>query len=202
MSLFCLLWTPLFFLFRKAVVADGNISSGGVWAILLGSIAAVARFFLGSLVNPGGFGLSRWLNACVDIVSLPALLPLVVYFLFIPLRIVSGSAGFANFALLWLIPEGVLRAISQGPQRDPSLLVLVPLLWTAVVTGIPFFIRILPYAHIPVIILALVGILLLPFLAATVYWAFFSQKYLPGSLLLLAAVIPMGISLYHGAFKS
>ncbi|MDR2102215.1 MAG: hypothetical protein LBP43_06560 [Treponema sp.] len=202
MSLFCLFWTPLFYLFRRAVVSEGNTASGGVWALLLGSLAALMRFFLGSLVDPGGFGFSRWLSACIDLVSLPAVLPLLVYFVFMLLRIVPDSEGFTNFALLWLIPGGILLAVSRSPQGDPSFLVFVPLLWTAVAAGIPFFIKILFYGRLPAIIGAALGIALLPLLAATVYWAFFSQKFIPGFLLLLVTLVPMGITLLQGAFKN
>jgi hypothetical protein len=201
MTLFCLLWLPLFYLFRKSAVSEGNTGFGGVWALLLGSITALTQFFLGSLVDPGGFGFSRWLNACIDMVSLPAALPLVVYFLFLSLRVVSDPAGFTNFALLWLIPEGAMRAVSWSAQRDPSLLVLVPLLWTALAVGIPFFIDIILNARFPVILWAVLGTVLLPLLAAAVYWAFFSQKNVQGFLLLFLTVIPMGISLGISFFK-
>jgi hypothetical protein len=149
---------------------------------------------MGSFVDPGGFGFSRWINACVDIVSLPAVLPLVVYFLFLCLRIVSDSADFTGFALLWLIPEGAMRAVSWSAQRDPTLLVLVPFLWTALVVGIPFFFRIIQETRHFGIFLAILGALALPFLAAAVYWAFFSQKFVLGVLLLFITIIPMGVS--------
>jgi hypothetical protein len=196
MSLFCLLWTPLFYLFRRSVSSGKEAGSGGIWALLLGSLAALFHFFLGALINPGGFGLSRWLSGCVDIVVLPALLPLLVYFVLTSFRIVSGKADFTNFALLWLIPGGALRAVSWSAQRDPVLLVLVPLLWTSLAAGFPFcaglIFRCRPRFLLPLLILAALG---LPFLAATVYWAFFYQKLVLGYLLLLATLIPAGAAL-------
>ena len=138
MSFFCFLWIPLFYLFWRRFAADS--AGGGVWALLAGSIVALLGFFLGSLVEPGGFGFSRWLSGFVDIVALPALAPLLVYLLFVLLKIVSGTAGFANFAMLWLIPCGAIRALSWSAQNDPILLILVPLLWTSIALGIPFFI--------------------------------------------------------------
>ncbi|GHU18212.1 hypothetical protein FACS1894163_09970 [Spirochaetia bacterium] len=127
MSLFCILWTPLFYLFRRSV--SPVASAGGRWALLLGSIMALAQFFLGALVSPGGFGISRWVSGCIDIVALPVLLPLLVYLALIGLRIISADTPeFADFALLALIPNGVLRAISWSVPGDPILLVLVPLL--------------------------------------------------------------------------
>ncbi|GHV45723.1 hypothetical protein AGMMS49546_32220 [Spirochaetia bacterium] len=195
MSLFCLLWTPLFFLFKRSLSPAGEAGAGGVWALLLGSIVALTQFFLGAFVNPGGFGLSRWVSGCIDIVALPAALPLLVYLGLISLRILTGTPDFTNFVLLWLIPGGALRAVSWSAQGDPILLVLVPLLWTAIAVGIPFFLGlIINTAHRWVIFPAGVGILALPFLAATVYWAFFSQRTLMGFLLLFVTIIPLGVS--------
>jgi hypothetical protein len=195
MSLFCLLWTPLFYLFKRSVSPAGESGSGGVWALLLGSIVALAQFFLGSFINPGGFGLSRWVSGCIDIVTFPALAPLLVYLGLIKARIVSGAPDFANFALLWLIPGGALRAVSWSAQGDPILLALVPLLWTAIVIGIPFFAGLILNApRWWIIIPSGLAALVLPFLAATVYWAFFSQRTLMGFLLFFAAIIPLGVS--------
>jgi hypothetical protein len=199
MSFFCLLWTPLFYLFRRSVSSGEEAGSGGIWALLLGSLAALLRFFLGASINPGGFGLSRWLSGCVDIAVLPALLPLAVCFALARFQVVSGKADFANFALLWLIPGGALRAVSWSAQRDPILLVLVPLLWTALAVGFPFCVslifRRIPRYLLPLPVLAALG---LPFLAATVYWAFFYQKLVLGYFLLLTALIPAGLCCASG----
>jgi hypothetical protein len=194
MSLFCLLYVPLFFLFRRSVSpAEGG---GGVWALLLGSVTAIFQFFLGYLVKPGGLGFSRWLSGFVDIVGLTVLIPVAVYLLFGFLRVFSGSADFTNFALLWIIPIAALRAVSWSSLRDPILLVLVPVLWTAIAAGIPFFINLVMrasrwYVFVPSA-LCIPG---LPLAAASSYWAFFSQHTLLGFLLLFLTIIPMTISL-------
>jgi hypothetical protein len=194
MSLFCFLWTPLFYLYRRSLSA-GEAGSGGVWAILLGSLTAVFRFLLGSFVNPGGFGFSRWMSGFVDVVCLPALLPLVVYFVFMFLRVVSGTADFANFALLWLIPVAAIRAVVWSSVSDPILLIVVPLLWTAIACGIPLFVGGIAAGKPPVIAASAFGILALPALAATAYWAFFSQRTLLGFAALAASLVPPVISL-------
>jgi hypothetical protein len=192
---------PLFYLFWRAEAGD-VASSGGVWALLLGSVVALVQFFLGSLVYPGGFGLSRWVSACIDIVSLPVVLPLLVYLLFIFLRVFSGNADFTNFALLWLIPSAAIRAVNWGALNDPTLLVLVPLLWTAITVGIPFFIRLMIGGKRLVFWGAVLGILGLPFIAATTYWAFYSQKIFLGFLFFFITVIPVGISTVISSFKT
>jgi hypothetical protein len=194
MSLFCLLWTPFFYLFRRSIPSGREAGSGGIWALLLGSLVALLQFFLGALINPGGFGFSRWLSGCVDIVVLPALLPLPVYFALRIFRVISGKEDFTNFSLLWLIPGGALRAVSWSAQRDPILLVLVPFLWTSLAVGFPFCVGLIFRCRIRLLLPLLVpAALVLPFLAATVYWAFFYQKLVLGYLLLLVTVIPLGV---------
>ncbi|MDR0444104.1 MAG: hypothetical protein LBH44_11940 [Treponema sp.] len=194
MSFFCLLWVPFFYLFRRSVSGEGG--TGGVWALLLGSITAIVQFFLGNIVSPGGFGLSRLLFGFVDIVSLPVLVPFIIYTLLMLFRGFSGTPDFANFALLWIIPVAALRAIGWSSGSDPLLLVIVPLLWTALAVGIAFFINLMAnhfrwYVAIP----SILCILILPPFAAAAYWAFFSQQHLYGFLLLFAAHIPFIISL-------
>ena len=188
------MWVPLVYLFRRSFsVSEGG---GGVWALLLGSVTAIFQFFLGSLVSPGGFGFSRWMNGFVDIVSLPVLVPILVYLLLMLCRVFSGNADFANFALLWLIPVAALRSVSWSSQGAPLLLLLAPLLWTALATGIPFFINcIMQNFRWYVLIPAAIGILALPLAAATSWWAFFSQRTGMAVLLLLASLIPMAISI-------
>ena len=167
----------------------------------MGSVVALVQFFLGSLVEPGGFGFSRWLSGCIDIVTLPAVAPLVVYLILISFKIITGTANFANFALLWLIPGAAIRAVSWSSQHDPILLILVPLLWTAIAVGIPFFIAIIQNGKLFSIIPASLAILIIPIAAASCYWAFYSQKISLGFLLLLVAAAPMMVSMVLSFLK-
>ncbi|MDR2371336.1 MAG: hypothetical protein LBD71_07630 [Treponema sp.] len=193
MSLFCFLWMFLFYFFRRSC-SPGEEGSGGVWALILGCLAALLHFLLGSFIVPGGFGFSRWLSGFVDIVCLPVLLPLFVYFLLMVLRIFRGKADFANFALLWLIPAGAIRAVGWSAGNNPVLLVLVPLLWTALACGIPLFIDFMAKRRVSIIISSAFAILAMPFLASVVYWAFFSQRNFLGAALLSVTLIPAVIS--------
>lgn len=185
---------PFFYLVWRTVTGS-NTPSGGIWALLLGSIFALIHFFLGNLVEPGGFGLSRWVSGCIDIVTLPALAPILVYFFLISTKIIAGTADFANFAMLWLIPGAAIRAVSWSSLNDPILLVLVPILWTTIAVGIPFFITVILNSRVLVIIPASLAILIIPFAAACSYWAFYSQKTSMGFLFLLAAAAPMLVSM-------
>jgi hypothetical protein len=206
-SLFCFLWMPLFYLFWRSIAPSGaagetSRDSGGIWALILGSLVAIIQFFLGSFIRPGAFGLSRWFSACIDIVTLPAAIPLLVCFLFFRLRILLGSANYTNFAILWLIPGAAIRAVSWSAQNDPSLLVLTPILWTAIAVGIPFFIAMPTRQFKWILILKVIAMGLLPFLAATVYWAFFAQKTVLGFILLALTLMPLGFSITVSFYRT
>jgi hypothetical protein len=179
-------------MFHRSHSANGSY---GVWALLLGSITAMIQFFLGNLITPGGFGFSRFLFGFIDIVSLPVLLPLLVYLIIIAIKRFSCDINFANFALLWLIPIGALRALSWSSTNDPILLIMAPLIWTALAVGIPFFVDLMRNNfswHIAV--LSIFCILLMPVLACAAYWAFFSQLLLLGYGLLLVSYVPLVLS--------
>ncbi|MDR0502892.1 MAG: hypothetical protein LBH16_06165 [Treponema sp.] len=193
MSFFCLLWVPLFYFLRRAI--RHSSSSGGVWALLLGSIMAIVQFFLGYLISPGGFGFSRLYFGFIEIVSFPVLVPLFIYTFVAIRRRFKGDIDFTNFALLWIIPVGALRAISWSSTNDPILLVIVPLLWTSIAAGIPFFIRWMTggFRWFKAVV-SIPCILIIPVLGASVYWAFFSQRTITGIILLVAANIPIAFS--------
>jgi hypothetical protein len=194
MTLFCLLWLPLFYLFWRSL-NEHTERAGGTWALVLGSIVALLRFFLGSFIVPGGFGFSRWVSACVDIVALPAALPFVICTVFSVLRIVSRDLNFTDMAFLWLIPVAALRALLWSARSDPLLLLGVPVLWTAIVAGMDFFIRIIRDSWGISTIPAIMGAAALPFLAATAYWALFSQYMVMGFVLFVVTLVPASASM-------
>ena len=194
MTLFCFLWTPLFYLFWRST-NDESALEGGTWALLLGTIIAFFRFFLGSFVNAGGFGLARWVSACIDVVALPVALPFIICTIFALFRIISSEANFTNYAFLWLIPVAAVRALGWSSQNNPILLMGVPVLWTAVASGMGLFIRIVQDGWGLVVIPAILGALALPLVAATAYWALFSQLNLLGIMLFAVSCVPMVISI-------
>jgi len=177
--------------------AQGTGSSGGVWALLLGSITAILQFFLGNIISPGGFGLNRWLFGFIDIVSLPVIIPILIYIFMNIFRGFAGEADFTGFTLLWLIPVGGFRALSWSAMADPILLIITPLLWTALAAGISFLIEWLKNCgNVFLAILSVLCMIILPITAAGAYWAFFSQHTLIGFGLLIFTNIPLGLSLY------
>ena len=194
MSFFCFLWVPLFYFFWRSITVSNT--SGWAWALLGGSLAALLQFLIGPAITPAGFGIARWASGFVDIVAIPALMPLLVYLILFSFRLISGDADYAGFALLWIIPGAIFRSLTWSYiQRDPILLVLVPVLWTAIAVGIPFFISIIQNSRrLTGIILASLAIAAIPLAAATSYWAFFSQRNILGSLFLAVAIAPMVVS--------
>ena len=194
MTIFCFLWMPLFYFFWRSVTGN-DVYAGGLLALLAGSVVTFIQFFLGSFIEPGGFGFSRWVSGYIDIVGLPALLPIFVYLVLIVLRLIPGTVNFANFALLWLIPCAAIRALGWISSGDPILLVLVPVLWTAIAVGLSFFIELIQTGRILAIISSSLGILVIPYTAASSYWAFYCHKSTMGALFLAASVIPMLVSM-------
>ena len=194
MILFCFLWIPVFYLFWRHIT--GGNTFGWALALIAGSIVAFVQFLNGPLVDPGAFGLARWFSGFVDIVALPVLAPLLVYSLLFCLRLIPAAADFTGFALLWLLPVAATRTfnLSWNLSRDPILLVLVPVLWTTIAVGIPFFITIILNSRPALATLSCLAALFVPFAAATSYWAFFSQRTFLGVLFLLAAAAPMLVS--------
>jgi hypothetical protein len=195
MSVFCLLWIPLFFLFWISLVPY-EIQGSSVLAVMLGSVATIVQFFTGDFVNAGSFGAERWIGVFVDRVAVPALLPLFVYALFLLIRVAKDPTGFGSFALLWLASAGIMRTVQWGVENDPAKLVLIPVLWTCIAACVDFFIRLCLMKNKRFIIPSAAGMLAVSPLAATVYWAFFSQKTallcygtLTGTLVLLAVAV-------------
>ena len=194
MNLFCFLCLPLFYRLWRSI--RGAHTPGGVLALVGGSIAVLLQFLVGPLVDPGGFGLSRWVSGLVDVVVLPAIAPIVVYVLLVCFKLIGEGVDFAGFTLLWLIPSTIIQAlsISWGAQTDPLLLVLLPILYTAIAVGISFFIELMASGNPITIALSILAILVIPFASATSYWAFFSHQVLIGFLTLFVAAAPMLVS--------
>jgi hypothetical protein len=192
MNLFCLLWTPLFYIFWVSLAPAKTRSPGGIGAFLLGSAFSLVKFVSGPWIAPGEFGVSRWLSALVDVISLPALLPFLLFALFALLRIVPADADPVDFALLWLIPGGILHSVSRSGLHDPVFLVLPPLLRTAVAVGLALFVKIILSGKRPLaVIFAVSGILALPAAAAACYWAFFSQRLIWGWFFFTLTLLPL-----------
>ncbi|MCL2608899.1 MAG: hypothetical protein FWD94_03220 [Treponema sp.] len=187
MGLFCLLWIPLCYFLRRTLATGPS----GVLAFVCGILAVVVQLFVGSLVPAEGFGVSRWLSAFVDVVSLPVLVPLVLYLLFVEMRLVSPSADYSSFVLLWLVPLSLFRLGTWIFPSVPLMLVLPPVLWSSLALGIPrIFASMLRSGEWRQVVPRAAAIAVLPFAAATSWWAFFSHRPVLGGLCLAATCLP------------
>jgi hypothetical protein len=183
MSFFCMFWTPLVLFFWNSLNTREHGNFGGLWAFILGILVSVFHYLFYPFVKASGFGLSLWFHTLIDIVSVPAVLPLLVFALFTVLRLPGTGADPAKFVLTALIPAGVLRAIGWSGQNAPLYLVLIPLIWTMLALGVSFFTR-LVFRNFLLWLITLLSVIVLAPLAATVFWAFYGQMPFTGFLLL------------------
>jgi hypothetical protein len=186
MILFSFLWVFLFYLFWKALVPEG----GGVWALAFGTLAALLQLPAGPLVFPGAFGMMRWLSGFVDLIVFPIVLPLGLCLLLLVFRVFPASLSLSKFLLLWLIPVSVFRALGANAS-SPLESVFIPLLWTALAVGMPFFIGLFQELSGALALLAIAACVVLPFLGAAAYWAFFCQKPFLAYALSALSFLPM-----------
>jgi hypothetical protein len=194
MSIFCFLWIPVFYFFRRSI-SPGKKSMGG-WALILGCVAVLVRYLSGPFVAPVGFGLSCWLGGFINIVSLPVLVPVVVCVLLVALRVFPSDADIGGFTFLWLIPLTFYHSMDGSLPYSPLMLVLVPLLWTTQILGMTFFIDcILKYRRWYVIIPSIPAVAALPLIASSAWWAFYSQQTQIGCMFLFVSIIPALVSL-------
>jgi hypothetical protein len=191
MSLFCLALPILFFFFWKSLSDDHAVSTGGIWALVLGSILAIVHYLASPLITSGEFGLLQWTKGFVDVVVFPSLIALLVCLLFKLLRFFSAAINITNFLLLWSIPFGIFQMMTYSNQAEPLYLVIVPLLWIALAVGFGFLITIIPIVRRMIAVLCIAGAVFLPFIAATAYWALFCQNYALGYSLFGVTLLPM-----------
>ncbi|MDR2483184.1 MAG: hypothetical protein LBD08_06090 [Treponema sp.] len=196
MSFYCLLWGPLIYLLWRSLSPEKTLgAAAGICAVILGSAAALSRYSFGSFFDAEGFAWSRWLGILADWIALPALLPMAAYCLAsAPFRRFR-PAGLRDFTLLALIPQGAEGVLTWSGRQDPALLVLLPLLWTALASGIPFLLGPIMEKRRRIIAPAVLGILLLPSAAASASWAFFVHYPLAGYLCGGLVCIPMGLAI-------
>jgi len=194
MSVFCLLWVPVFYFFRRSI-SNGRAGMGW-WALIPGCAAVIVRFFTGPFIVSSGFDLSCWLNGFIDIVSLPVLVPIVVCVLLAALRLFPFDVDIGGFTLLWLVPMAFYYSMDRSLPYSPLMLVLVPLLWTTQALGVSYFIGcILKYRRWYVTVFLILAAAALPLIACTSWWAFYSQQTPAGCLLLFVSVVPALISM-------
>ncbi|GHU23632.1 hypothetical protein FACS1894172_02590 [Spirochaetia bacterium] len=191
MTLFCLLWVPLFYvLWCSRSPHYGNVNI--LIPLLAGGCGALLYRFAGPFLPPGRFDMERWFHIAADVIAVPVLPPLILSLIPIAAGKQIDSTG---FSLIYLIPVSAIHSVDKSLLNDPIYFVLPPILWTTVVVGIPFFSRLFykkRNALIPVAVMAIIAVFLI---AASSYWFFFCQQQIPGIVLLGLNVIPVFIAL-------
>jgi hypothetical protein len=191
MNFFCLLWVPLFYLFWRSMNEDST-ETNPFWALVLGGIVALGQNYAGFLITPDEFGFMRWLHCLIDIIALPALVPIIIALILGSIHHKQDSVAITNFALLFIIPNAALRSVSRNVLQEPVGLLCVPLLWTALAMAIPFFIRpLLKRCNIFTVSIGCLGFIALPLLAGSSYWALFCQDTVRGMALLGITFVPV-----------
>ncbi|MDR2480739.1 MAG: hypothetical protein LBD07_00395 [Spirochaetaceae bacterium] len=164
-------------------------------ALAVGTIEGVIRFFFMNFWKADGFGLSRYISACLDYVMLPIIAPLVVCFLFVKImRLLfkqSQTPDWTGFVLISMIPLILVCSIRWGTEKNPLNLVLIPLLWSAEAFNLHF-----PRAFakqksaVSHTLLSIAGIAANGFLGAAIWWAFFASKTIMAFILLFIELCP------------
>ncbi|MEW6563897.1 MAG: hypothetical protein AB1404_00190 [Spirochaetota bacterium] len=191
MILFSILWIPALYLFVEALQQPRDPEKKGmVLAVIGGSCFAVFYFFIPQFVPEGAFGFLRFLYGFFDVVALPVLLPLIFRYL---LQIRYGHQKYIEihqFVLMWLIPVALVKGIQWNINKDPILLVLVPLLWGALSIGLPWLINKAEEEIGFLSFLSYAGTVLLSLIATAAYWAWFSKLYIAAFPLAIVSMFP------------
>jgi hypothetical protein len=191
MSLFCLVLPLLFFFFWKSLSDEHAVSTGGFWALLLGSITAIVHFMVSPILTSGEFGFMQWMIGFLDVIVFPSIIALGISLLFKFLKIFSAEMQITNFMLLWSIPFAIFQMMIYGNQGEPLYLVIVPLIWIALAVGFGFFINMIPNVTRWMAVLCIAGAVLLPVAASTAYWFLYCQNYVLGYILFGITLAPM-----------
>ena len=195
MSLFCVFWAPVVLFLWVSLNSENGGNSGGIPALVLGSLVSALHYLFYPPVNAAGFDFSLWLFALINIVLIPVAPPLLVFALLSVPGFFKGKRDPAGFVLFWLIPSGIVRAFGWSARNSPLYLILIPLLWTTLALGVSFFARLVRESFFPRIIFLLAGIFLMPLAAAAIFWAFYRQMAVAGFILLAVFSIPSIIAL-------
>jgi hypothetical protein len=201
MFIFSLLWVPLFFLLRRAIINEKN--SGSLFAAIFGIITAIILFFIHPIIDIQNFQWSLFWFSFVDIVCIPILLPLVIYSIFVLCRFFSERIDFPNFILIWLIPIVLAKGLIGRSETSIESYLLIPVLWTSLAVSIPLFINII-ISNFRWWILLLCGlaIIALPIASAVCYWAVFSHRFFLGFPILALLVFLMIFSIVLDFIRS
>jgi hypothetical protein len=169
----------------------GPFKGEHLFSVALALVVGLLLDFLGPLVESRGFGFSAWFHGAIDYFILPVFLPLGIWALVRKERGRRLSIDAVDFTLLWLVPVSIIGCVRWSVQVEGLNLVLIPLLWSALAVSLPFFFTLARENLGLMAFFGVLGVVLLPLVAITAYWAFFGQRILIGLLSTLFTIAPM-----------
>ncbi|MDR2601834.1 MAG: hypothetical protein LBC53_05205 [Spirochaetaceae bacterium] len=181
MTAFCFLWLPLFYLFWRSVIIKNIPWSLNciVWPVVSGFLIFFIIFFAAPFIRQAeGFGIKRFLSAFFDYAPFPPLLALLFYAVLSFVLNKKPEGGCGNFLLLASIPAQFLYAVEWAAKNHPLYLVLPPFLWTLFCLSANLFSYIFKSKSFKAIAGLVFCSIVMQFLCAAAWWAFFCQKNL------------------------
>lgn len=200
MLIFCILWLPLFYLLWNIIRPENGACPRDrfferVFALAAGVFTGIVRFFMPAIRASDAFGVSRLLGACANFAIIPPLVAIASALLFYKIpRTILKSAGFSDMAggmFIAMIPSSVIHATIYGTGNDPSNLVLVPLMWTAIILNTYFAgIRFGSNNFAKNIFIYTAAFIVSGLLASVTWLAFFASKPAIGLILFIITAAP------------
>ncbi len=176
---------------------NGNTSTGMVPALLSGLLSALVFMPLAGLSGPSPFGLTRWIHGFLIVSLVPSAIPLLLHVLLYGKHREGTAVSRESFILLYAVPIGVVQSISGDSLGGSLPLLIMPVLWTSLAIGVPGILRLAESSRGPAAWASAAAAVLLPFVAATAYWAFFIQEALLGAGLTALCLVPAALVLYR-----
>jgi hypothetical protein len=166
-----------------------------ICAIAIGTVYGILRFFSPNFISASGFGISRYISAYIDYAALPVIIPLIACCVFSRIQKkvfhLDWTPDWTGFIILSLIPVILVSAVRWGNEKNPLLLVLIPVLWTSLAVAVhPLFNFIYKKPSLIRPIIGTAGFVLLSLLSAAVWQQFFIQENLIAFGLLAALLAP------------
>jgi hypothetical protein len=195
MVLFSLLFTAVFVVFWVSFPQNRLSSlSAAAAACLSGVVLALVRYVVIAEPRIHDYGWSLFTVALLFHVLPPVALSWGVYCLLRRLGVIpaGNDGGWTSWLLLALVPYEAIFALMPPEPGTVKALALLPCLWVTTIVAMRFFhvrIRTVCAARILVRILCAAGILVLPFLGAAAYFAWFAKETVLPAVCMLPLVV-------------
>lgn len=198
--LFLVLWLPCCYAFWLKIRNKPESSSSTrflerVIALSTGVLMAIMRFFWPEFWHAAGFGLSRFIGACIDYGLFTLAVPFIFCFIFTVFQSFflkkQYKPDWTGWTLFSLIPVMFVYAGKWGQEKNLLNLVLIPLLWSAAAFNFclisEFFAKSPSVSRVAAAVLAAFLAMLL---TSAVWWAFFASKLILGFAFLVCELLP------------